>query len=132
MLDKAYDRQPTIRARELRKNATKAELALWDQLRDRQLAGVRFNFQRPIGSYICDFVARTPKLVIEVDGGQHSEAADYDLARTRFLIARGYRVIRFWNNDVLQNIEGVVETIRRTLADMPSPTPPGNGRGFRA
>ena len=130
MLDKAYDRQPTLRARELRKNATSAELALWDQLRNRQITGVRFNFQRPIGPFICDFVARTPKLVIEVDGGQHSEAEGYDLARTRFLNARGYRVIRFWNNDVLQNIEGVVEMNRQTLADMPSPAPPGNGRGF--
>ena len=130
MLDKAYDRQSTLRARELRKNATKAELALWDQLRNRQVTGVRFNFQRPVGPYICDFVARTPRLIIEVDGGQHAEAEGYDLGRTRFLNARGYRVIRFWNNDVLQNIEGVVETIRRTLADMPSPTPPGNGRGF--
>jgi len=132
LLDKAYDRQPTLRARELRKNATKAELALWDQLRNRQLTGVRFNFQRSIGPYICDFVARTPRLIIEVDGGQHAEVEGYDLARTRFLNTRGYRIIRFWNNDVLQNIEGVVETIRQTLADMPSPTPPGNGRGFKA
>jgi very-short-patch-repair endonuclease len=131
-LDKAYDRQPTPRARELRKNATKAELALWDQLRNRQLTGVRFNFQRPIGPYICDFVARTPRLVVEVDGGQHSEAEDYDRARTRFLTARGYRVICFWNNEVIENIEGVVEKIRQTLAYMPSPTPPGNGRGFKS
>jgi very-short-patch-repair endonuclease len=131
-LDKAYDRQPTLRARELRKNATKAELALWDQLRNRQLTGVRFNFQRPIGPYICDFVARTPRLVVEVDGSQHSEAEDYDRARTRFLTARGYRVIRFWNNEVIENIEGVVEKIRQPLAYIPSPTPPGNGRGFKS
>lgn len=128
-MDKAYNRERTVRARQLRHDATKAELALWDHLRNRQVGGIRFNFQRPIGPYICDFVARTPGLVVEVDGSQHAELADQDAVRTRFLVSRGYRVIRFWNNDVLQNIEGVVETIRQALADMPSPTPPGHGRG---
>jgi very-short-patch-repair endonuclease len=129
-LDKAYDLQPTLRATELRKNATRAELTLWDQLRNRQVRGVRFNFQRPIGPYICDFVARTPKLIVEVDGGQHALNVETDARRTAFLKMRGYRLIRFWNNDVLENIEGVVAAIEQALADRPSPTPPGNGRGL--
>ena len=129
-MDKAYDLQPTLRARDLRKNATRAELTLWDQLRNRQVRGVRFNFQRPIGPYICDFVARTPKLIVEVDGGQHALNVETDARRTAFLKMRGYRLIRFWNNDVLENIEGVVAAIEQALADRPSPTPPGNGRGL--
>ena len=129
-MDKAYDLQPTLRATELRKNATRAELTLWDQLRNRQVRGVRFNFQRPIGPYICDFVARTPKLIVEVDGGQHALNVETDARRTAFLKMRGYRLIRFWNNDVLENIEGVVAAIKQALADRPSPTPPGNGRGL--
>ena len=84
-MDKAYDLQPTLRATELRKNATRAELTLWDQLRNRQVRGVRFNFQRPIGPYICDFVARTPKLIVEVDGGQHALNVETDARRTAFL-----------------------------------------------
>jgi very-short-patch-repair endonuclease len=103
-------------------------MRLWRHLRNRQLEGVRFNRQVPVGPYICDFVARTAKLIVELDGSQHAEAADYDLARTRFLDARGYRVIRFWNNEVLQNIEGVVGAILQVLGDMPSPTPPASGR----
>ena len=129
-MDKAYDLQPTLRATELRKNATRAELTLWDQLRNRQVRGVRFNFQRPIGPYICDFVARTPKLIVEVDGGQHALNVETDARRTAFLKMRGYRLIRFWNNDVLENIEGVVAAIEQALADRPSPTPPDNGRGL--
>lgn len=129
-MDKAYDLQPTLRATELRKNATRAELTLWDQLRNRQVRGVRFNFQRPIGPYICDFVARTPKLIVEVDGGQHALNVETDARRTAFLKMRGYRLIRCWNNDVLENIEGVVAAIEQALADRPSPTPPGNGRGL--
>ena len=123
-MDKAYDLQPTLRATELRKNATR------DRLRNRQVRGVRFNFQRPIGPYICDFVARTPKLIVEVDGGQHALNVETDARRTAFLKMRGYRLIRFWNNDVLENIEGVVAAIEQALADRPSPTPPGNGRGL--
>jgi len=131
-LDKAYDRLPTLRSRELRTNATKAERALWRQLRNRQIAGVRFNRQVPIGPYICDFVARTEKLVIELDGGQHCSQADYDSARTSFLSARGYRVIRFWNNDVLGNLEGVVKVIAAEFSDRPSPDPSRDAGGEEA
>ena len=130
-MDKAYDRIPTLRSRELRNNPTDAERKLWGALSNRRLNGVRFNRQVPIGPFICDLVARAPKLIIEVDGGQHAIEAVADASRSRFPRERGYRVIRFWNNDVLQNIEGVVEAIVQTLADMPSPTPPAGGRGSR-
>ena len=128
MLDKGYNR-PTKRSRELRANMTQAERKLWGHLSARKVAGVRFNTQFPIGGFICDFVSRGAKLVIEVDGGQHDWQADADAARTRCIEAKGYRVIRFWNNDVLERTEGVVMEIKRVLADMPSPDPPVNGKG---
>jgi very-short-patch-repair endonuclease len=96
------------------------------------MGGVRFNRQVPIGPYICDFVARTAKLVIELDGGQHASAADYDSARTDFLQSKGYRVIRFWNNDVLGDREGVATAIASTLSDRPSPNPSRNAGGEEA
>ncbi|WP_257543717.1 endonuclease domain-containing protein [Sphingopyxis sp. DBS4] len=127
-MDKGYKR-PTARSRELRLNATDAERKLWQQISARKLAGVRFNRQFPIGPFICDFVSRAARLVIEVDGGQHAADVAKDEARTAYLEARGYRVIRFWNNDVLERIEGVVSEIERTLQTCPPPTPPINGRG---
>jgi very-short-patch-repair endonuclease len=130
LLDKAYDRTPTLRSRELRNNPTPAEKKLWSVLSNRQIAGIRFNRQVAIRPFICDFVARTHKLIIELDGGQHALNADADANRSKFLESRGYRVIRFWNNEVLENIDGVVTVIEQALADRPSPTPPGNGRGF--
>ena len=106
MNDKAYSR-PTLRSRELRNAATEAERKLWQQLSGRKLAGVRFNRQFPVGQFICDFVSREMRLVIEIDGGQHASAAEYDARRTRFIEAQGYRVIRFWNSEVLDNIDSV-------------------------
>jgi very-short-patch-repair endonuclease len=122
-LDKAYDRKPTLRSRQLRNNPTDAERRPWNFIRNRQLRTVRFNRQVPIGPFICDFVARTPKLVIELDGGQHALATGADQRRTAYLERKGYSVLRFWNNDVLENIEGVVQAIERALADRPSPAP---------
>ena len=121
-MDKAYNPTPTLRSRELRNNPTDAERKLWRAISNCQLNGIRFNRQVPIGPFICDFVARKAKLVIEVDGGQHATATVADNRRTQFLRDRGYRVIRFWNNDVLQNIEGVVEAILQALANSPSPS----------
>ena len=118
-MDKAYAR-PTARARELRQNATDAERALWQAISARKIAGIRFNRQVPISPFICDFVARSIGLVIEVDGGQHS--ADADEGRTSHIEAKGFRVIRFWNNDVLTNLDGVVTEITRVIADIPSPS----------
>jgi very-short-patch-repair endonuclease len=121
-LDKGYKR-PTARSRELRLNATDAERKLWVQLSARKIAGVRFNRQFPVGPFICDFVSRSAKLVIEVDGGQHAVDVEKDQARTAYLQSQDYRVIRFWNNDMLERIDGVVSEIERVLADMPSPNP---------
>ena len=120
--DNAYDPLPTQRSRDLRINATPAERKLWSVLSNRQLCGVRFNRQVVIRPFICDLVARSVRLVIEIDGGQHGEAIAYDQARTAFLEAKGYRVLRFWNNDVLENIDGVVRSIESFLSDTPSPS----------
>jgi len=118
-----------MRSRELRLNATEAERKLWAQLSARKVSGVRFNRQFPIGPFICDFVSRTTKLVIEVDGGQHAVDVEKDAARTAFLKSQGYRVIRFWNNDVIERIDGVISEIERVLTTCPPPTPPINGTG---
>ena len=119
-MDKGYAR-PTLRARTLRNNATDAERFLWRAISARKVAGVRFNRQAPVGPFICDFAARSLRLIIEMDGGQHSIEVASD--RTRYLEAQGYRVIRFWNNDVLGHIEGVVSEIEQVVAHMPSPEP---------
>ncbi len=85
------------------------------QLRDRRLADVKFRRQAPIGPFIADFCAEQCKLVIELDGGQHAGAVVYDEKRSAWLTANGYRVVRFWNNEVLENIEGVLSTILAAL-----------------
>ena len=108
------------RARELRRSMTRAELTLWFALRDRRLLGYKFSRQVPIGPFV-DFCCRSRTLIVEVDGGQHADDAEYDEKRTRWLRAHGYRVIRVWNNDVLQNLPGVLEHIRRELEQPPSP-----------
>ena len=102
-------------ARRLRENPTEAEKRLWDALRHRQIDRHRFRCQHPLGAYVVDFVCLAEKLVVEVDGGQHAIEADRDAERTAWLQSRGYRVLRFWNNDVLENTEGVAETIRTAL-----------------
>ncbi len=113
------------RARELRKNMTDAERKLWAVLR-REHLGYKFRRQAPIGRYIVDFVCFEKKLVIEVDGGQHlSNPADQ--VRDHWLNTQGFRVIRFWNNDVLTNLTGVVDSIQRALKPPPQPSPQGGG-----
>src|SRR3954463_835770 len=89
-------------ARRLRVDQTDAESVLWNRIRNRKIDGHKFVRQEPIAGYVCDFVCREQRLVIEVDGGQHSESAA-DVARDRRLVEEGYRVLRFWNNDVLGN-----------------------------
>jgi very-short-patch-repair endonuclease len=120
--DKARKR-PTARSRELRLNATEAERRLWTRLSARQVAQTRFNRQFPIGPFICDFVSRAARLVVEVDGGQHATQQEADTHRSTYLESKGYRVLRFWNNDVIENTDGVVEVIERNLLDSPSPSP---------
>ena len=109
-------REKTVRiARRLPINQTDAETVLWNRVRNRQIDGHKFARQVPIASYICDFVCRERRLVVEVDGGQHSESAS-DEIRDRRLNEDGYRVLRFWNNDVLGNLEGVIMTIQTELS----------------
>ena len=117
-------------ARTLRRNQTQAEQKLWRHLRNRGCAGHKFRRQLVIGRHIVDFVCLDPKLVIEIDGGQHLEQKESDDRRTRELESRGYRVLRFWNNQVLTEFEAVLETIRRALAIPSSPSllPEGGGR----
>ena len=110
-------------ARSLRRNSTDAERLLWQRLRNRQVDGLKFRRQAPIGPYVADFFCLKRNLIVEVDGGRHATAQDRDAARTAWLEARGYRVIRFWNNEVIGNIEGVVETIARTARETRSPSP---------
>jgi very-short-patch-repair endonuclease len=114
MAMRGRDKRTVRIARRLRVNQTDAETVLWNRIRNRQVDGHKFVRQAPIGNYICDFVCREKLIVIEVDGGQHNDSAE-DVIRDRRLIAEGFRVLRFWNNDVLGNLEGVLTTIQAEL-----------------
>jgi very-short-patch-repair endonuclease len=108
------DRKTTKRVRQLRTNATDAETKLWFAVRDRRLAGFKFVRQKSIGPYVVDFLCRDRNLIVEVDGGQHAES-ESDQVRDAYLTSQGYRVLRFWNSDVLGNIDGVLETVLASL-----------------
>ena len=111
---RVYDRpMPSSIARKLRKTPTDAEKRLWAKLREKQMDGFRFRRQHPIGPHVVDFFCPEAKLIVEVDGGQHTAEGDAD--RTRWLESAGYRIIRFWNNDVLGNMAGVLERIAEAL-----------------
>ncbi|NCT67981.1 MAG: endonuclease domain-containing protein [Rhodanobacteraceae bacterium] len=110
--------------RHLRRNPTDAERTLWQRLKGRQLEGCKFRRQHPHGDYILDFVCLERSLIVELDGSQHMEAADYDTQRTHLLEAAGFVVLRFWNNDVFANIEGVLEVIQTNLIARATPSPP--------
>jgi len=115
-------------ARKLRRSSTEVERILWYRIRDKQIEDFRFRRQRPIGKYIVDFVCLDAMLIIEVDGGQHADAVLADAARTRFLESLGYRVLRFWNNEVIENLEGVLERIREALLQPAKSNPPCRAR----
>jgi very-short-patch-repair endonuclease len=104
------------RAIELRKELTPAERKLWARIRDDQL-GTKFRRQHAIGTYIPDFVCIKKKLIIELDGSQHLEQEEYDEERTKYLESLGYKVVRFWNDDVMNDIEGVILAIMHALED---------------
>ena len=101
-------------ARKLRNDMTDAERRLWSHLRASQLGGVKFTRQLPIGDFVVDFACRSARIAVELDGGQHADNPADDV-RTRIIEAHGYRVIRFWNNDVLQNTDGVLTAILEEL-----------------
>jgi very-short-patch-repair endonuclease len=122
-------------ARVLRGNATEAERIMWRLLRDRRFGGVKFRRQVPIGPFIADFASIEHRLVVELDGGQHADSQT-DVRRDRFLEAHGWRVVRFWNNEVMTNREGVLEVIHDALCTGPHPAAarppsPASGRGGR-
>lgn len=107
------------RARDLRRNMTEAEHVLWDRLRRRQLRGVRFRRQAVLGNYIVDFVCLENRLIIELDGGQHTLQRGYDAQRTDWLESQNFRVLRFWNSDVAEDLDGVLEAIWNALGPPP-------------
>ncbi|MEQ1717803.1 MAG: endonuclease domain-containing protein [Hyphomicrobium sp.] len=113
------------RARELRKTMSTPERKLWRALSNRQAGDLRFRRQHPIGPYVVDFVCLERRLVIEVDGGQHGEAAQmaHDVRRSAWLQSEGFAVLRFWSNDVMRDCDGVVEAILRAAS------PPSQGEG---
>ena len=102
-------------ARMLRQRSTEAERVLWRKLRDRQLEGYKFRRQQPVGPYIVDFVSFEKGIIIELDGGQHATNRDRDEERDAWLRSEGFQIIRFWNNDIFENLEGVLEIIQRNL-----------------
>ena len=118
-------------AKRLRRQPTNAETLLWQHLRNRQLDGWKFKRQFPIDRYVVDFCCADARLIIELDGGQHATQIESDAKRTEVLSAMGYLVLRFWNNDVLKNIDGVLETIILTVKPQafepphPNPLPEG-------
>ncbi len=117
-------------ARDLRKNQTDVECLIWRHLRAKRFAEWKFKRQQPLGSYIVDFVCFEARLVIELDGGQHAEQIEYDAVRTRWLRAQRFTVLRFWNNDVIENLDGVMQTVLESLQAAPSPQPlPRQGGG---
>ena len=113
--------------RALRRTLTDAERKLWYRLRANQM-GVKFRRQHPFENYILDFVCLPVGLIVEVDGGQHAEQAVYDAKRTAYLVSAGFRVLRFWNNQVMNELDGVVETIRAAITH-PHPNLPPEGEG---
>jgi len=119
----------TALAKNLRKNLTDAERFLWKHLRAKQIKGLKFRRQEPIGNYIVDFVCFEKDVIVEVDGGQHSEGVDS--GRDAWLRSQGFAVLRFWNHDVLQNIKGVLEVILRVMFTRNTlPNPSHQGRGY--
>jgi len=116
-------------AKSLRSNQTDAELKLWYHLRAHRFMGLKFKRQKPVGRYIADFVCTERMLVIELDGGQHAEQHEYDATRDAWLRSEGFTVLRFWNNEVMQELESVLEKIQLALSPCPSPQPSPRMRG---
>lgn len=103
-------------AKTLRKNSTRAEAILWQGIRAKQLAGIKFRRQEPIDHFIVDFVSFAKRIIIELDGGQHAESTAKDLERDAILAQSGFTVLRFWHNEVLDNPEGVLEAVHEACS----------------
>ena len=106
-----------ILAKTLRRNSTIQERRLWNLLKNRQFHNLKFKRQHPIGDYIVDFICKEAKVIIEIDGGQHNEPEniDYDNTRSEFLNSLGYKVLRFWNNEIYENIDGVLLKLEQEI-----------------
>ena len=118
------------RVRQLRREMTPAEKRLWSHLRDRRLEGFKFRRQDWIGPFVADFVCWEARLVVEVDGSQHGEQVDYDEARDEHLAREGFKVLRFWNNEAMGDLEAVLNSIRAALLErVPSPSHAASLRG---
>lgn len=124
-------RQIHKNARALRTGATEAERKLWQYLRGRQLHGLKFRRQLPIAGYVADFACIEAGVVIELDGGQHLDRQEYDEERTRKFAVNGYRVLRYWNDDVLVRTQDVLDEIHRQLEPLPNP-PLQAGEGVKS
>ncbi len=118
-----------FKARALRKAMTDAEQRLWSRRRRKQVNGFRFRRQVPLGRYVVDFACFDARLIVEVDGGQHAEDVAQDKMRDEWLTAQGFRVLRFWNNQVLQETDAVLEEILRALTQPPPHPSPARGEG---
>ena len=125
-----YDKPTLEKAKRLRRDLTDSERKLWTILRNAQLGGAKFRRQQPIGRFIVDFVCQEQRLIVEADGGQHQDSHG-DTRRTAFLESQGYQVLRFWNNDILNNLDGVAQSIAtavstphpaRAVRESPSPS----------
>jgi very-short-patch-repair endonuclease len=129
---RGYSNRTLERAKSLRRGLTDAERKLWSILRNRQIGGAKFRRQQPIGQFIADFVCQEHRLIVEADGGQHAENIA-DARRTAFLESKGYRVLRFWNNDILTNLDGVARVIAIELSTphpaQAAPESPSPSRG---
>ena len=112
-------------AKILRKRPTNAEKVMWRHLRSKQVEGFKFRRQEPIGEYVVDFICYEKRIIVEVDGGLHS--AGKDINRDKWFVGQGFKVLRFWNNEVLKNIQGVLEVIRKHCLSHPPQTPPIKG-----
>jgi len=111
------------RARTLRQNMTEAERGVWQILRSHQMQEHKFRRRVAIGRYIADFVCHEARLIVEIDGGQHDRSSPREAERSGFLQGEGYRILRFWNNEILANLDGVHQTIAAALGASPPPNP---------
>ena len=130
-----YDEPTLAKAKRLRREMTDAERKLWSVLRGAKVEGAKFRRQQPIGPFIADFVCQERRLIVEADGSQHAVSAN-DERRTAFLENKGYRVLRFWNNEILDDLDGVAEAIVSALSfphpaqAAPESPSPSRGEGF--